>query len=381
MSQNPGQRFPGYPNQGYPNQNQNIMQQQQMPNGQIPMAQGMMGYNNQQFPQQNIGMQQGYQQPYANQVGQNPPFQRMSQPAGQYANYNQGNNHQGNQYGFPGQQAVPGQQPFVQQQPQQQQQQQPGNNFNDPTLNDPSQGQMNNMINPQMNQQMHNQGIMPNHPVTQANQMNSGMNPMVSGSVNPQQPGMPNVQPGIAPVNSVNQTINQSRPSTPGQQSTGQPTTPGQAYPSQPPQEPSPPPTRPRNIFDELLEGFEDVFARLIAKDDMAGIHDKDEVSVGVEYSVNKFISKAQVVELYFNQMIAKQSSWSPQDVLTEEIKDLRAEIHRKDQWIDKMHNVAKKWATMVAPENSTKLSPKDSKDTHMSALETMSANPSYRKK
>lgn len=90
----------------------------------------------------------------------------------------------------------------------------------------------------------------------------------------------------------------------------------------------------------------------------MAGIHDKDEVSVGVEYSVNKFISKAQVVELYFNQMIAKvglfmhimlvivkylfqQSSWSPQDVLTEEIKDLRAEIHRKDQWIDKMHNVA----------------------------------------
>ena len=59
---------------------------------------------------------------------------------------------------------------------------------------------------------------MPNHPVTQANQMNSGMNPMDSGSVNPQQPGMPNVQPGIAPVNSVNQTINQSRPSTPGQQ-------------------------------------------------------------------------------------------------------------------------------------------------------------------
>ena len=38
----------------------------------------------------------------------------------------------------------------------------------------------------------------------------------------------------------------------------------------------------------------------------MAGCHDKDEVAVGVEYSVNKFIHKAQVVELYFNQMIAK---------------------------------------------------------------------------
>lgn len=87
------------------------------------------------------------------------------------------------------------------------------------------------------------------------------------------------------------------------------------------PKEPSPPPPRPRNIFDELLDGYEDVFARLIAKgyriifqifywkwfsDDMAGCHDKDEVAVGVEYSVNKFIHKAQVVELYFNQMIAK---------------------------------------------------------------------------
>ena len=44
----------------------------------------------------------------------------------------------------------------------------------------------------------------------------------------------------------------------------------------------------------------------MICLDEMAGVHDKDEVAVGVEYSVNKFISKAQVVELYFNQMIAK---------------------------------------------------------------------------
>ena len=67
-------------------------------------------------------------------------------------------------------------------------------------------------------------------------------------------------------------------------------------------------PPRPRTIFDELLEGFEDVFARLIAKDEMLGAYDKDEISVGVEYSVNKFIKKAQVVELYFNQMIARVS-------------------------------------------------------------------------
>ena len=35
--------------------------------------------------------------------------------------------------------------------------------------------------------------------------------------------------------------------------------------------EPSPQTPRSRNIFDDLLEGFEDVFARLIAKDEMLG--------------------------------------------------------------------------------------------------------------
>lgn len=178
------------------------------------------------------------------------------------------------------------------------------------------------------------------HPVNQQNQMNPNvMSPGVS-------PGTQQVMQNQSNVAAVNQ----SGPSTPGQPMTptpsvgqmgpstpGQPMTPGQTQITAP-QEPSPPPARPRNIFDELLESFEDVFARLIAKgnvkfksvgmsrykkyppfvtknmllinynyaDEMSGCHDKDEVSVGVEYSVNKFISRAQVVELYFNQMIAK---------------------------------------------------------------------------
>ena len=38
---------------------------------------------------------------------------------------------------------------------------------------------------------------------------------------------------------------------------------------------------------------------------------------------------------------IIQRSAGNPQDVLTEEIKDLKAEIHRKDQWIQKMHGVS----------------------------------------
>ena len=95
-----------------------------------------------------------------------------------------------------------------------------------------------------------------------------------------------------------------------GNQPTQQQQMPSQQQQQQPMQQEVSPqaPPRSRTIFDELLEGFEDVFARLIAKDEMLGAYDKEEISVGVEHSVNKFIKKAQVVELYFNQMIARVS-------------------------------------------------------------------------
>ena len=41
-----------------------------------------------------------------------------------------------------------------------------------------------------------------------------------------------------------------------------------------------------------------------------------------------------------------------------------------------------KKWATLMSPDEQPPAKRgKDSKDTHMSALENMSANPNYRKK
>jgi len=173
------------------------------------------------------------------------------------------------------------------------------------------------------------------------------------------------MQPGQGPFNP-----NQPPAAHPNQQPVQQP-------PQMPPEVSPQAPPRSRTIFDELLEGFEDVFARLIAKDEMLGAYDKDEISVGVEYSVNKFIKKAQVVELYFNQMIARRSAGNPQDMLTEEIKDLKAEIHRKDQWIKKMHEVSKKWVEMLHTDEIKKELGKDS----ISALETMSANPNFKRK
>ena len=110
------------------------------------------------------------------------------------------------------------------------------------------------------------------------------------------------MQPGQGGPFNPNQAPNTATGAHPNQQNPNVQQNPAQMPPEVSPQAPP----RSRTIFDELLEGFEDVFARLIAKNEMLGAYDKDEISVGVEYSVNKFIKKAQVVELYFNQMIAR---------------------------------------------------------------------------
>ncbi|CAG5096166.1 Oidioi.mRNA.OKI2018_I69.XSR.g14499.t2.cds [Oikopleura dioica] len=254
---------------------------------------------------------------------------------------------------------------------------QPNNSmgYNPNQYHDPSQGMGNpqNMMNPAMqnqanqNQQAHMQGQQP-----QIQQMNSNQ-PQVSQAMSQPHRMSGNFEQSNMAAQNQNQMVNQQQVPTSVQNVQNQ-----APIPQPPPQEPSPPPNRPRNIFDELLESSEDIFARLIAKEEMIGCCDKDEIHVGVEHSVNKFIQKAQVVELFFNQRIAKQTRVCQQDVLMEEIKDLKAEIHRKQNWIEGIYAKAERWHdTTSFADNSKK--PDVGKD-GIHALESMSP-ASYRKK
>ena len=120
-------------------------------------------------------------------------------------------------------------------------------------------------------------------------QMNPGMNP---GQMNPQmnQNQNPMMTPprAVSPASSIGNNMPVSQPNQ-GYPPSGQnvpqnqmaqnsmntmnqqPNQAGGQVQNQNQTEPSPQTPRSRNIFDDLLEGFEDVFARLIAKDEMLG--------------------------------------------------------------------------------------------------------------
>jgi len=328
-----------------------------MPN-QMGMNQGMMNaYGNQQMnAQMNPNFNQGFNH-QMNQVRPNAartPQMNFNQRPAHFANMRAGFPATGypNSGGFVNQQ-FPGQPNGSMVYPNQQ-----PNQFHDP------------------NQQMANPAMMnPNMPNVNQNQ---SQQPQIQAQMNQNQPvSQAMSQPqSMMPNVAQNQMASANQQAAPGNLQNPQNQAPVAQNQPVPPQEPSPPPNRPRNIFDELLESSEDIFARLIAKEEMIGCCDKDEIHVGVEHSVNKFIQKAQVVELFFNQRIAKQTRVCQQDVLMEEIKDLKAEIHRKQNWIEGIYAKAEKW------HETTSFADKklDVKQDGIHALESMSP-ASYRKK
>ena len=115
--------------------------------------------------------------------------------------------------------------------------------------------------------------------------MNQGqMNPQMNQNQNP----MMTPPRAVSPASSIGNTMPVSQPNqgyppsgqnvppnqmaqNPMNQMNQQPNQTGGPVQNQNQTEPSPQTPRSRNIFDDLLEGFEDVFARLIAKDEMLG--------------------------------------------------------------------------------------------------------------
>nr|XP_054593799.1 cytosol aminopeptidase isoform X2 [Nothobranchius furzeri] len=129
----------------------------------------------------------------------------------------------------------------------------------------------------------------------------------------------------------------------PGQQPTGPHSVGGPGGPGQP----GFPSTAPRpqgnnTLVDELEASFEACFSSLVSQDYVNGT-DQEEIRTGVDQCIQKFLDVARQTECFFLQKRLQLSVQKPEQVVKEDVSELRNELLRKEllvqKHLTKLHN------------------------------------------
>jgi len=102
------------------------------------------------------------------------------------------------------------------------------------------------------------------------------------------------------------------------------------------------------HIVEEFENAFQACFAALTSQDHF-NIHDSEEVRTGVEQSLQKFLDLAKQVECFFLQKRLQLAVQRPEQILKEDINELRQELARKDQLIQKHYEKIAYWQGLLA--------------------------------
>ncbi|CAG5116548.1 unnamed protein product [Candidula unifasciata] len=100
-----------------------------------------------------------------------------------------------------------------------------------------------------------------------------------------------------------------------------------------------------------LVEDFESAFQNcisLLTSQEYFNVQDTEETKVGVDNSVQRFLESARQLETYFLNKRLMLSVARPEHVLNEEIKELKAELERKEKLLEKHHEKLPKWQTLL---------------------------------
>lgn len=79
-----------------------------------------------------------------------------------------------------------------------------------------------------------------------------------------------------------------------------------------------------------------------------AHIHDSDEVKTSVEQTIQRFLDIGRQIECFFLQKRLLLSVQNPELLVSEDISELRNEIQRKDQILNKYYERLAVWQAMV---------------------------------
>ncbi|XP_078071414.1 mediator of RNA polymerase II transcription subunit 28 [Mustelus asterias] len=120
------------------------------------------------------------------------------------------------------------------------------------------------------------------------------------------------------------------------------------------------PPRPPSTLVDELEASFEACFASLVSQDYVNGT-DQEEIRTGVEQCIQKFLDVARQTECFFLQKRLQLAVQKPEQVIKEDVSELKNELQRKEALIQKHLSKLRHWQQVledinVQPKKSTDL-------------------------
>ncbi|KAM6362673.1 mediator of RNA polymerase II transcription subunit 28 [Alca torda] len=139
-----------------------------------------------------------------------------------------------------------------------------------------------------------------------------------------------------------------------------------------------PPPTGPRNpnntLVDELEASFEACFASLVSQDYVNGT-DQEEIRTGVDQCIQKFLDVARQTECFFLQKRLQLSVQKPEQVIKEDVSELRNELQRKEALIQKHLGKLRHWQQVLEDISVQHKKPAEMPQGPLAYLEQASAN------
>ncbi|KAM4710316.1 mediator of RNA polymerase II transcription subunit 28 [Discoglossus pictus] len=104
-------------------------------------------------------------------------------------------------------------------------------------------------------------------------------------------------------------------------------------------------------LVDELESSFEACFASLVSQDYVNGT-DQEEIRTGVEQCIQKFLDVARQTECFFLQKRLHLSVQKPEQVIKEDVSELRNELQRKEAIIQKHLTKLRSWQQVLEEIN-----------------------------
>ncbi|KAF7666754.1 hypothetical protein LDENG_00093270 [Lucifuga dentata] len=100
-------------------------------------------------------------------------------------------------------------------------------------------------------------------------------------------------------------------------------------------------------LVDELEASFEACFASLVSQDYVNGT-DQEEIRTGVDQCIQKFLDVARQTECFFLQKRLQLSVQKPEQVVKEDVSELRNELQRKELLVQKHLSKLHHWQQVL---------------------------------